>query len=73
MECGIAVKPQLDINDSPPLDTVIVPGGSGIHDGRLNRKIVKWLCRRAPGTRRIAAVGTGIYALAATGLLDGAR
>jgi transcriptional regulator GlxA family with amidase domain len=70
MECGLVVKPQLDINDAPPLDTVIVPGGSGIHDGRLNRKIAKWLCRRAPGTRRIAAVGTGIYALAATGLLN---
>ena len=70
MECGLVVKPQLDINDAPPLDTVIVPGGSGIHDGRLNRRIAKWLCRRAPGTRRIAAVGTGIYALAATGLLN---
>jgi transcriptional regulator GlxA family with amidase domain len=70
MECGVVVKPQLDINDAPPLDTVIVPGGHGIHDGRLNRKLVKWLCRRAPGTRRIAAVGAGIYALAATGLLN---
>jgi len=69
-ECGVIVKPQLDINDAPPLDTVIVPGGSGIHDARLNKKIAKWLCRRALGTRRIAAVGTGIYALAATGLLD---
>jgi transcriptional regulator GlxA family with amidase domain len=36
----------------------------------LNKKIAKWLCRRAPGTRRIAAVGNGIYALATTGLLD---
>jgi transcriptional regulator GlxA family with amidase domain len=70
MECGVIVKPQLDINHAPPLDTVIVPGGSGIHDARLSKKIAKWLCRRAPGTRRIAAVGAAIYALAATGLLD---
>jgi transcriptional regulator GlxA family with amidase domain len=69
-ECGIIVKPQRNINDAPPLDTLIVPGGSGIHDARLNKKMAKWLSRQAPATRRIAALGTGIYALGATGLLD---
>jgi len=69
-ECGVIVKPQLDINNAPPLDTLIVPGGRGIHDARLNKKIAKWLNCRAPATRRIAALGAGIYALAATGLLD---
>jgi transcriptional regulator GlxA family with amidase domain len=69
-ECGITVKPQLDIKEAPPLDTLIVCGGSGIHDVRLNKKIVKWISRRAPAIRRIAALGSGIYALAATGLLD---
>src|SRR5215468_10780527 len=73
MECGLVVKPQVNINDAPAFDTIIVPGGRGIHDGRLNRKIAKWLCHRAPATRRIAAVGTGIYALAATGLLNERR
>ncbi len=70
-KCGIIVKPQLDMKDAPPLDTLIVPGGSGIHDTRLNKKIAKWLSRRAPAIRRIAALGDSIYALAATGLLDG--
>jgi transcriptional regulator GlxA family with amidase domain len=70
-ECGIIVKPQLAIKDAPPLDTLIVSGRSGIHDARLNKKIARWLSRRAPATRRIAALGTGIYQLAATGLLDG--
>jgi transcriptional regulator GlxA family with amidase domain len=69
-ECGIIVKPRLDIQDAPPLDTIIVSGGSGIHDARLSKKIAKWLSRRALGTRRIATLGSGIYALAATGLLD---
>ena len=32
--------------------------------------ISRWLNYRAPTTRRIAALGTGIYSLAATGLLD---
>ncbi len=70
-ECGIIVKPRLDIRDAPLLDTIIVSGGSGIDDARLRKKIAKWLSRRAPATRRIATLGRSIYALAATGLLDG--
>ena len=70
-ECGIIVKPQLAIKDAPSLDTLIIPGSSGVHDARLNKKIARWLGHRAPGTRRTAALGTGIYQLAATGLLDG--
>jgi transcriptional regulator GlxA family with amidase domain len=70
-ECGVIVKPLLDMNNAPPLDTLVVPGGSGMHNVRLSKKIAKWLGRRAPTTRRIAALGDSIYALAATGLLDG--
>jgi transcriptional regulator GlxA family with amidase domain len=69
-ECGVIVKPQLDINESPPLDTLILPGGNGIHDARLNKKISRWLSRRVPTIRRVATLGSGIYALAATGMLD---
>jgi transcriptional regulator GlxA family with amidase domain len=69
-ECGVVVEPELNINDSPPLDTLIIPGGAGIHNGRVSKRIAKWLSRRVSNTRRIAALGTGIYALAATGLLD---
>ncbi len=69
-ECGITIKPQLDIENAPPLDTLILSGGSGIQNTRLTKKITKWLSRRATVIRRIATLGTGIYALAATGLLD---
>ncbi len=69
-ECGIVVKPQMDLRNAPPLDTLIVSGGRGIDDPKLSKKITKWLSHRAPTTRRIATLGTGIYALAATGLLD---
>jgi len=70
-ESGVAVEPQVDVQHAPQLDTIIIPGGSGIHDPKLNEKITEWLNWRAPVTRRIAALGSGIYALAATGLLDG--
>jgi transcriptional regulator GlxA family with amidase domain len=70
-ESGVAVEPHLDMQHAPQFDTIIIPGGSGIHDPRFNKKIIEWLIGRAPATRRIAALGAGIYALAATGLLDG--
>ena len=69
-ESGIVVKPHTDLGSAPPLDTVIVPGGSGIHDAKVTKKIAKWLNHRASTTRRIATLGSGIYALAATGMLD---
>ena len=69
-ECGIIIKPKVAIEDAPLLDTLIVPGGNGIHNARLGKKIAKWLSRRAPAIRRVATFGTGIYALAETGLLD---
>jgi transcriptional regulator GlxA family with amidase domain len=72
-ESGIVVKPRLDLGNAPPLDTIIVPGGSGICDAKVSKKIAKWLNYRAPGTRRIATLGTGIYALAAAGLLSGRK
>jgi transcriptional regulator GlxA family with amidase domain len=69
-ECGIIIKPKLSIEDAPLLDTLVIPSGTGIHNARLSKKIVRWLNRRAPGIRRIATLGSGIYALASTGLLD---
>src|SRR5437588_2891229 len=70
-ECGIMVKPKLDINDAPPLHTLIVPGGVGIHKSGASKKLARFLRRRAPVTGRVVTFGSGIYPLAATGMLDG--
>jgi transcriptional regulator GlxA family with amidase domain len=70
-ECGIVIKPHMDLEEAPPLDTVFVCCGIGNHDEKLSRSLIKWLKQRARNTRRIAALRRGIYALAATGLLDG--
>lgn len=53
------------------LDTLIVPGGSGLRSGDLAGRVADWVASRAANVRRIASVCTGIYALAPTGLLDG--
>src|SRR5262245_30660148 len=70
-ECGIVVKPHTDLESAPLLDTVIIPGGSGMRNEKVTNKIAKWLNHRSSTTRRIATLGTGIYPLAATGMLDG--
>ena len=68
-DSGITIKPHVPIQNAPILDTVIIPGGE-IHNPKVNREIVHWLGMAAPAVRRIAALGSGIYALAATGLID---
>jgi transcriptional regulator GlxA family with amidase domain len=70
-ESGIVVRPHVDLEQAPLLDTVFICSSSGFHSETLSRRLQKWLKQRAPNTRRIAALGRGIYALAATGLLDG--
>jgi transcriptional regulator GlxA family with amidase domain len=69
--CGIVIRPHVDLEGAPPLDTVFVCSSSGCHGEKVSKRLKKWLKQRAPNTRRIAALGRGIYALAATGLLDG--
>src|SRR6185503_12115529 len=59
------------IPTSTELDTLIVPGGSGLRAGGLAERVAKWVSGRATNIRRIASVCTGIYGLAPTGLLDG--
>jgi transcriptional regulator GlxA family with amidase domain len=70
-ESGVTIRPQEDIGHAPPLDTIVIPGGDGIHDPKFNKKIREWLSRRAPAARRIVALGKGVYVVAATGMLDG--
>ncbi|AEG94057.1 GlxA family transcriptional regulator [Ramlibacter tataouinensis] len=55
------------------LDTLIVAGGDEAPLRALLRdgSVAEWLARVAPGTRRIASVCSGAFALAAAGLLDG--
>jgi len=69
-ESGLLVKPQCDFESAPAFDTIIVPGENRIPAPGVRKTIAKWLNYRAPTTRRIAALGTGIYSLATTGLLD---
>jgi transcriptional regulator GlxA family with amidase domain len=70
-ESGLVFKPQFTAQAAPPMDTLVIPGGRGMRDSRMAAKAAAWITQRAPKLRRIAAVCTGVYGLAATGLLAG--
>jgi transcriptional regulator GlxA family with amidase domain len=72
-ESGLILRPELALADAPALDTLVIPGGAGLRDPKINASIVDWLRASARTIRRVASVCTGIYALAPTGLLDGRR
>ncbi|HEY3934947.1 MAG TPA: DJ-1/PfpI family protein [Gemmatimonadales bacterium] len=72
-ETGITMHADTTISSRLRLDTLIVPGGKSMRENATSRKTAAWVAARAGGTRRIAAVCTGIYGLAPTGLLDGRR
>jgi transcriptional regulator GlxA family with amidase domain len=68
---GLVFKPQKTFKNAPILDTLIVPGGSGLRKPAINKSVSTFVKARAKSTRRIASVCSGIYGLAPTGLLAG--
>jgi len=72
-ESGVRLTPDTRLADAPRLDTLIVPGGWGVREAGTVSTLAAWLQDHALRIRRVVSVCTGIYALAATGLLDGRR
>ena len=71
-ENGLLVVPEHTLEDAPPLDTLLIPGGMAARHGMSgDARLLGWLSERAALTRRVVSVCTGLYILAATGLLDG--
>ena len=55
------------------IDTLLLPGGSGVGLARRSAGLVDWLRRTAPRARRVATVCSGTFLAAEAGLLDGRR
>jgi transcriptional regulator GlxA family with amidase domain len=72
-ESGLLLKPQFTTATAPALDTLVIPGGCAMREIRTANKVAAWVSNQSRQTRRIAAVCTGVYGLAATGLIDGRR
>jgi transcriptional regulator GlxA family with amidase domain len=70
-ENGMLFETQHTLSAAPELDTIIIAGGRGALQPETREKIAAWILKRIHNTRRIGAVGAGVHALAATGLLNG--
>jgi transcriptional regulator GlxA family with amidase domain len=53
------------------IDTLILPGGPGVHDAAADKKSIDWIRRQTSTARRIASVCTGAFLLAEAGALSG--
>ncbi|MBD1597649.1 GlxA family transcriptional regulator [Pseudomonas typographi] len=53
------------------IDTLIVVGGPGVAALEADDRVCAWLRRRQATTRRLCSVGSGTFALAGAGLLEG--
>jgi transcriptional regulator GlxA family with amidase domain len=54
-----------------PIDTLLVAGDPAFDE--IDPAIISWLKRRVPSVRRHGSICTGVFFLAAAGLLDGRR
>lgn len=70
---GLVIRADAVVPSIVSLDTLIIPGGAGLRRPGLSDRAAQWIVSMAPRVRRVASVCTGLYGLAATGLLDGRR
>jgi transcriptional regulator GlxA family with amidase domain len=68
---GFAVVPAYSLEEAPPADIVIVPGGSGTRPLTRDERVLAWLRERATDAELVLTVCTGALVAAAAGLLDG--
>lgn len=68
---GLLVQPHATIDDHPPLDIVLIPGGQGTRQEVHNQRLIEWIAKVSQSALLRTTVCTGAFLLAETGLLDG--
>ena len=59
--------------DAAGVDTLVVAGGSGVDAARHDPTLVGWVAAAGAGARRVTSVCSGVFLLAAAGLVTGRR
>jgi transcriptional regulator GlxA family with amidase domain len=59
--------------DPGGIDTLVVAGGSGVDLARADRALVDWVGAAGATSRRVTSVCSGVFLLAAAGLVTGRR
>lgn len=70
-ESGLAMASAALPAADEPIDTLVLPGGNGVHDARRDDALMEWIRAVAPRCRRVATVCTGTFLAAEAGLLAG--
>jgi cyclohexyl-isocyanide hydratase len=72
-EHGLTIVPMATFSSCPPLNLVLVPGGTGINPLLEDAEVLAFLRRAAERARYIVGICTGSLVLGAAGLLRGRR
>jgi transcriptional regulator GlxA family with amidase domain len=67
---GLLVQPHFTLENHPPVDVLVVPGGWGTRREVDNPVILDWLAKVTGETQLNTSVCTGAFLLAKIGLLD---
>jgi len=70
---GLRVLADYTLEDCPPLNILVVPGGWGTRKEINNEKLLNWISARAREVETLSSVCTGSVLLGKAGLLDGHR
>ena len=70
---GLTIMPTMTLEECPPLDVVVVPGGAGQVAMMDDETVLSFLVKQAATARYMASVCTGSLVLGAAGLLKGRR
>jgi cyclohexyl-isocyanide hydratase len=70
---GMRILPSMPLEQCPPLDVVLVPGGPGQVDLMADAAVLEWVAAQGARARYVASVCTGSLVLAVAGLLSGYR
>lgn len=70
-ESGLAIHADALDSISGPIDTLIIPGGSGVDHAAHDRKLLEWIGAQTP--RRLATVCSGPILASAAGVIRGRR
>ncbi|HDR6312082.1 TPA: DJ-1/PfpI family protein [Bacillus cereus] len=68
---GLKVQPDYSIEDLPPVDILIIPGGKGVRESEVkNDIIINWVLQQMKEVKLMTSVCTGALLLAKAGLLE---
>jgi cyclohexyl-isocyanide hydratase len=70
---GLLLTPDKTLSEAPPLDLLLVPGGSGVNAAMEDEAILSFVRHQAANARIVLSVCTGALICGAAGLLKGRK